>query len=183
MSKTRILLNALIALAGMTAMSGCGSYQSTGDFNPNANPGYQWKSLYREDYQSIAVPIFTSRSFQRGVETEVTRAVVQQMELRSPYKVVPRDRAQTILEGEIDSVEVNTLSNDLDTTLPQEQTLTIRINFTWKDIRTGRILAERRGFTQSATYYPTQGEGRFTGTQSAVERLAIAIVQQLEADW
>lgn len=171
-----------LALAPALLLTGCG-YQSTGDFNPNANAGYQWKSLYREDYQSVAVPIFTSRTFQRGAENELTRAVIHQMELRTPYKVVPRDRAQTILEGEIEGIEIRTLANDMDNTLPQQQAMTIRVNFVWKDIRTGRILCERRDFIESASFYPTLGEGRFIGTQAVAERLALAIVQELEADW
>lgn len=170
-------------LAGLLGLTGCGGYQSSGDFNPDANRGYQWKSLYREDVQTVAVPIFTTRSFQRGVENTLTKAVIQQLELRTPWKVVPRDRAQTILEGEIESAEVNVVSQSPDTTLPQESVLTLRVNFTFKDIRTGRVLVERKGFIQSATYYPTLGEGRFVGTQSATEKLALAIVQQLEADW
>jgi hypothetical protein len=176
---TRLLLASLLAAL---SLAGCG-YQSTGDFNPDANNGYKWKSLYREDIQTVAIPIFTTRSFQRGVETSLTKALVSQLELRTPYKVVPRDRAQTILEGEVESVDVDVLSQNQDVLLPQVQRLTIRVNFTWKDIRTGRILVERKSFAQSATYYPTLGEGRFVGTQSATEQLAIAIVQQLEADW
>ena len=35
----------------------------------------------------------------------------------------------------------------------------------------------------TASFYPTLGEGRFTGTQQATERLALAIVQELQADW
>ncbi len=177
----RILIVAAAVFVALAA-SGC-NYQTTGDFNPDVNRGYQWRSLYREDIQTVAVPIFTTRTFQRGVENNLTKAVIQQMELRTPYKVVPRDQAQTILEGEIESVEVDVISSSGQTVLPQEQLLTFRVNFTWKDIRTGRVLVDRRSFTQSATYYPTLGEGRFIGTQNATEKLAIAIVQQLEADW
>lgn len=172
---------ALGSLIGLTT-AGC-NYQASGDFNPDVNRGYEWRSLYREDIQTVAVPIFTTKSFNRGVENGLTRAVVQQLELRTPYKVVSRDRAQTILEGEIDGVEVDTISSSGQTLLPQEQMLTIRVNFVWKDIRTGRILVERRSFSQAATFYPTLGEGRNTGIQNATEKLAIAIVQQLEADW
>ena len=59
----------------------------------------------------------------------------------------------------------------------------MRINFTWKDQRTGKILVDRRRFEQTTTYYPTLGEGQFVGSQENVERLALAIVQELEADW
>jgi hypothetical protein len=180
---TKITLLLLAPLAVLAAGCAGGGYQAQGDFNPDANPGYQWRSLYREDIQTVAVPIFTTRSFQRGVENNLTRAVIQQLERRTPYKVVPRDRAQTVLEGEIEAVEVNVISQSDESLQPQEQVLTLRVTFTWKDIRTGRVLVERRNFTQSATYYPTLGEGRFIGTQSATEKLATAIVQQLESDW
>jgi hypothetical protein len=36
---------------------------------------------------------------------------------------------------------------------------------------------------QTSSFYPTLGEGRFTGTQVATEKLALAIVQELQADW
>jgi hypothetical protein len=59
----------------------------------------------------------------------------------------------------------------------------VTVNFVWKDLRTGRILVERRNFEQTATYYPTLGEGRFVGTQLAVEKLSLGIVQELQSDW
>jgi len=145
--------------------------------------GYQWKSLYREDVQTVAVPIFSNRSFRRGVEFQLTKAIINQLEAQSPYKVVPRDRADTILEGEITDIFIHTYSSDPSTGVPQDQIYTVRVNFTWKDLRTGKILADRRRFDQTATYYPTLGEGRFIGSQESVERLALAIVQEMQADW
>ena len=97
--------------------------------------------------------------------------------------MAPKERADTILEGEITFVDINTVSNSAFTATPQEQLMTVRVNFTWKDLRTGRILAQRKRFDQSDTYYPTLGEGRFVGAQKSVERLAVAIVQELQADW
>lgn len=172
-----LLLTALLGL-----LAGCG-YQASGDFDPDVNQRYQWKSLYRTDFQTVAVPIFTTRSFDRGVETRLSSAVIKQIEQRTPYKVVARDRAETVLEGEIEDVEVNTISQSPIVVIPQEQQLTIRCSFTWKEIKTGRILVERKGFSQSVAFYPTLGEGRFVGTQDAVEKLAVAMVQQLEAEW
>jgi len=129
------------------------------------------------------VPIFSSKDFNRGVEFEISKALVNQLEANTPYKVVPRERADTILEGEVVSVRTNTLSSDFRSALPQEQLITYTIDFVWQDLRTGRILVQRRGFEQAATYYPTLGEGRFYGRQEAAERLALAIVQELQSDW
>ena len=145
--------------------------------------GYHWSTTYRPEYKTVAVPIFVNKDYQWGVEFSLTKALVNEIEANTPYKVVPRDRADTILEGEILQVGVNTLSEDSRSAIPQEQLLSITVNFTWKDLRTGRILVSRRGWEQTATYYPTLGEGRFVGTQAAAEKLALAIVHELESDW
>lgn len=182
---TRAFARRLVVLpaAVLAVLGGCAGYQSTNDYKTQPTGGYEWKSLYREDYDSIAVPIFTSTAFDRGVEFRLTRAVVKEVESRTPYKVVPRERAQTVLEGAVTAVTASTISESQSTALPQAQLLTIRVDFTWKDLRTGRILAQRRNYDVVATFYPTLGEGRYVGQQSAIEKLAIAIVQELEADW
>ena len=164
----------------MLLVAGCGGYSTPGSEPP---PGYRWRSLYREDVTTVAIPIFANKSFHRGVEFSLTKALVSQLEANSPYKVVPGERADTILEGEITSVQVRTLSEDTTTALPQEQIYSITVSFTWKDLRSGRILVERRNFEQTATSYPTLAEGQFIPSQIAVERLASGIVQALEADW
>src|SRR5262249_52437056 len=112
-----------------------------------------------------------------------TKAVVNQIEATTPYKVVPRERADTILEGEIMQIRVNTLSKDTHSAVPTEQLLDMTINFTWKNLHTGRILVERRGLEQTASFYPTLGEGREVGTQAATETMALQIVHELQADW
>jgi hypothetical protein len=174
----RLLLLPLLCLAG------CGYSQgATPSAAMPASSSYKWKSIYRSDVRTVAVPTFTNRSFRRGVEFSLTKALVNQLEATTPYKVVPREYADTILEGEILDIHLRTLAPDIHTGLPQEQLYIVRINFTWKDQRTGKILVERRRFEQTTTYYPTLGEGQFVGSQENVERLALAIVQELEADW
>jgi hypothetical protein len=166
----------------LSILAGCG-YNQTGSERNNVGPGYSWNSLYREDIQTVAVPIFTTRDFRRGYEFRLTESVIKQLEANAPYKVVPKERADTILEGQVTSVQVGTVNKDFRTSLPKVQTMTVTVDFTWKDLRTGRILAQRRGMSQDAHFYPTLGEGEFVGSQDAIERLALAIVQELQADW
>ena len=163
-------------------LAGCG-YTQSGNPSSTQPTGYQWRSLYREDIQTVAIPIFTNKSFARGVEFELSKAVINQLEAHAPYKVVSRERADTILEGEIVAVRTHTISTDRNTGIPQEQLLSLRVNFLWKDLRSGKILVQRKNFEQTAPYYPTLGEGQFHGSQDAVEKLALAIVQELQADW
>lgn len=175
MKPSRLAIPLLVVLP----LVGCG-YSTTGS---DPQGGYQWRSIYREDVRTVAVPIFATRSYHRGVEISLTNALTRQIEAQSPYKVVPRERADTIIEGEVVDVALDTVSSDINNAIPQEQLYVVTVNFTWKDLRTGRVLVDRRNFQQTTAYYPTLGEGRFVGSQQAVERLALGIVQEMQADW
>jgi len=160
----------------LLAVAGCG-------YHGGADSGYHWESLYRPDVRTVAAPIFDNNTFSRGVEFALSKAIVNQLEASTPYKVMPREKADTVLEGEIVRVSANTISQDTTSAIPQEQITAIIVNFVWKDLRNGRILCERRGFQAAATYYPTLGESRWVSQQHATEKLATAIVQELQADW
>jgi hypothetical protein len=167
----------LVILASLVA--GCG-YSTVGS---EPVGGYQWHSLYPEDVKTIAVPIFTNKSYRRDEEFRLTKALVTQIESKTPYKVVPRERADTILEGEITSINVRRISDDSSTAVPQENLYVVIVNFTWKDQKTGRIRVSRQNFEQDVTFYPTLGEGESVGSQQAAEKLAAGIIEQLQADW
>jgi len=194
MKRTTCNLAVLMIAIGI---AGCGYHQgeaSTADAKGQATAraggessakkgDYHWSSIYRPDIQTVAVPIFKSNSYQRGVEFALTKALVNQIEANTPYKVVPRERADTIIEGEIMQVRVDTLSKDTNSAVPQDQLLDLVVDFTWKDLKTGRILVARHGLEKTASFYPTLGEGRYTGTQQATEQMALTIVHELQADW
>jgi hypothetical protein len=169
-------------LATVLLFAGCGYNQSGSDRN-TPESGYQWNSLFRQDVRSVAVGVFGNGSFRRGVEMRLTQAVVKELEAHAPYKVVPLEEADTVLEGQITSVEVNTLYRDFRTSLPREQQLTLTVDLVWRDLRNGRILAQRTGLQQNGIFYPTIGESEFIGGQQAIERFAVQIVQEMQADW
>ena len=88
--------NILSLLAVMLVLQGC---------------GYTQTELFNTEYQSVAVPIFQNKTFYRGVELDLTEALIKEIELRSPYKVVATRTAQTVLEGQIVSISQRPLSN------------------------------------------------------------------------
>src|SRR5690242_17671653 len=53
--------------------------------------GYTTRPNYRTDICSVRVPIFKSRIYfdetRQGLEMDLTRAIVKQIELKTPYKV------------------------------------------------------------------------------------------------
>jgi len=172
----------IIALFVLVMVGGCGYSQSGGESN-KLEGTYHWNSLYREDIQTVAVPVFSTKDFRRGIEFRLTEAVIKQLESHAPYKVVPKERADTILEGQVTSVKVGTVSKDFQTNLPREQEVVISVDLTWKDLRTGKILLQRSNLQQEAIFYPQMGEGEYAGAQHAIERFALTIVQELQADW
>src|ERR1041384_2341282 len=128
-------------------LCGCG-YSRTG--SAPTSDWYQWRSLYREDVRTVSVPIFKNKTFYRGIEFSLSKALVNTLEANTPYKVVPHERADTILEGEIEDVRLHIVSNESRAAIPQEQLYVVRVNFVWKDLRTGRILTQRQNFEQDA---------------------------------
>lgn len=172
------------SIISLLALSGCGYTWSDngGNFLPTQSAAPS-RGLYRADIGTVAVPIFANQTYYRGVEFNLTKAVINQLEQRTPYKVVAREEADTVLEGQITNIRVRTINRYAFNALPQEQLYLIAVHFTWKDLRTGRIIAERHAFQQTAPYYPVLGEDTYVGTQDAVEKLAIAVVEELQAPW
>ncbi len=167
-------------LAAALALAGCGYSTGGGE----SVGGYSVSTVHRQDVRTVAVPIFRNVDFSRGDEFELTTALAQQIESRTPYKIADRERADTILEGEIISVSRGNLGLDSRAAIPQEQMYLVSVNFTWKDLRTGRILVDRRNFQQAVSYFPTLGESRDAiGKKSAAQSLAAAIVDELAGGW
>jgi hypothetical protein len=177
----RVASSMSLLVAGI-GLAGCG-YNQSGSEKNRLEGGYHWNSLFREDLQTVAVPIFTNTTFRRGYEFRLTEAVIKQLEAHAPYKVVPRERADTILEGQITDVRVVTASRDYRTNLPREQLMTITLDLLWKDLRNGQILMQRKGLAHQAVYFSPLGEGEFVGSQETVEDMARVIVEQMQADW
>ena len=133
----------------------------------------------------MAVPIFENRTFYRGMEYDLTEALVKEVQQRTPYAVSDAGRADTLLSGQIVSVDQRLLSRTDSAGLPQELEVEVVINFQWQDLRTGDVIVDRRGFASVGRYVPTQPVGqRFeVGQHAAVTRLAQDVVSAMRGDW
>ncbi len=106
--------------------------------------GYTTKPQYPTNIHTVYVPIFKNLTLWRGLEFDLTRAVVREIEAKTPYKVVSNpDCADTELKGTIVSLNKNVINrNQLNEIREAETTLAVEI--TWKDLRTGEILSRPR---------------------------------------
>ena len=63
--------------------------------------------------------------------------------------------------------------------------VTLVADLTWKDLRTGDTIIERRGFTTVGRHVPTQpvGEPFEIAQHAAVQEMAKQFVSEMRADW
>ena len=165
-----IVLAALLMAAALTA--GC---------------GYTTQSQYRPDVATVTVPMWTRgpNVYRRDLEFDLTEALVKRIELDTPYKVVAKQRADTELRGRIKRIEQRVLSRNSDTGRARELEVTFVIEYTWKDLRSGKDLVTRKDFRVAASYIPESplAEDFSVASGDVVNRLAKRIVETMEADW
>ena len=146
--------------------------------------GYSTAPLHRTDVHTVAIPIFASREFRRELEFELSKELVQMIEMRTPYKVVQdRTRADTELRGEVMDLLSPVLGEDVSTDSPIDVEVTVSCWFEWKDLRTGEMLAKRDDLRATASYAVAAGETLDSATTEALRRLAERIVEAMEKDW
>ena len=157
-------------------ISGCSS---------DPTKGYSSASVYSSNVRTVAVPIFTSKSFVRNVEFELTDALIKEIESQTPYKVTSENRADTIILGQVKSVELGQLSKSPLTGLSEEVIVSVTIDFQWKDLRSGKTLVERKSFAGHGLFVPSRASGEpiELGEFATVQQLARDVVAQMRADW
>jgi hypothetical protein len=128
----------------LVAAAGC---ESAGHFTLF---GYTTRPNYDTCIHTVYVPVFASTvlidSTRRTLPEDVTRAVIREIESKTPYKVTSnRSAADTELSGTLLTLTKNILNrNQLNEIRDGEEVLTVGI--VWKDLRTGELLSQpRRG--------------------------------------
>lgn len=172
--KTTLTIICFAALS-VLIVSGCR------DVDPRA--GYTSRSLHKDSIKSVQVNMFSTKEFRRGLEFELTEALVKRIEADTPYKVLKGSQADTVLDGQLVAVRQAVLSNTYDEDLPAEKQQQMVVNFTWKDRRTGQVLAEGKNIRVVAEYIPPAGETFFTGQQELADEMARKIVNQMRQPW
>ena len=173
-----LLLSCLVLAALALAASGCASYRLGN------------RSLYRCDIRTVHVPMVQSDSFRRNLGERLTEAIVKEVELKTQYKVVDADSADSVLTARLVSDAKRVLSeNEFDE--PRDLETDFFVQMSWVD-RRGDLIAGGTlipfspllvNISQTASYVPEAGQSMTTAQQEAIQRLAEQIVSQMEAPW
>ncbi len=168
--------------------------------------GYQVGPVHDNHVRTIRVPVFKNRTYRLGIEDDLTRAVIKEIEAKTPYKVVGGGQsADTELEGIIISSGKNVINrNQLNEVREAETTVSVEIY--WRDLRTGELLSQPKKkaaqlpsaldptpvaatpdkpllVTSTATFIPELGQSLNSSQLKACEKLASQIVGMMENPW
>ena len=111
--------------------------------------GYTTEPQFDPNIRSVYIPTFKLTAFitnpNRGIDVDVTEAVVQELAARrSPMKIVSDpSRADTELIGTIISVNKIVLVRNSQN-LNREAEISIAVEVVWRDLRTSEILTNRK---------------------------------------
>ena len=162
----------VVVIAG----SGCAGYQV----------GNQ--TLYRPDVQTIHVPVFQSDSFRKDLGERLTEAVVKEIQLKTPYRVVCEADADSMLTGKIVDETKTVLAEDIND-VPRNIGTDLVARVRWES-RTGDLLRENLvslppvlQISQTANLIPEGGQSIATAHQRAISQLAEQVVAQMEYPW
>lgn len=175
--RAAVIVAAAIALASTIGFtSGCAS---------DPREGYAARNPYASTYRSVAVPIFKNRSFMRNVEFDLAEALTNQIPVSTPYAITGEAAADTVLRGTITDVSLSELSRDPRTGLANEMMVKVTVDFAWIDMRTGKPIVARNGFSTSALFVPSRParEPIELARFQAVQQLARDLVDQMQSAW
>lgn len=163
---------------GLFLSGGCASYQVGA------------RSLYAPDVDTVYVPMIESDSFRRDLGERLTEAVIKEIELRTPFKVVGNPDADSILSARVVSdtkrIVVENQNDD-----PRALEMGMVVEVTWLNRRrqplrlpsSVALPPELVTMSQTSTLVPEVGQSVATAQQQAIERLAQQIVAAMEEPW
>lgn len=146
--------------------------------------GYSNRSLFPQDVGSVCLEMFENQSFRRGVEYEISDALAKRIEAATPYKIISsKDRADTLLTGQIVQIGESVLTVERESGLPLEKELQLRAVVNWKNLKTGELLIDNKSVTSQATYSAYQDQDFTYASALAANNLARRIVELMEKQW
>lgn len=176
-TRRRLWTSALAcAIGALVAVGGCAS---------DPREGYAATNPYPSNVNTVAVEIFRNRTYVRSVEFDLAEALTKRIPVVTPYRITSASAADSILRGTITDISASQLSADPTTGLANEMMLKVTVDFEWSDLKTGRPIVARNGFSASALFVPSRGaqEPIELGRFDVVQQLARDMVDQMQSAW
>ncbi len=150
-------------------------------------------SLYAPDVQTVYVPMIESDSFRRDLGERLTEAVVKEIELKTPYKVIASPNADSVLDIRLLGDRRTVLAEDRFDN-PRVFESRLRAQVAWQNRRQLPLapvqslelpgaLGDLVGVDQTTPLIPESGQTIASQQQLGIQRLAEQIVATMESPW
>lgn len=166
-----------VILAGIGALlAGCSS---------DPTSGYSLNAAHDRSIETVAVPIFQNDTFHTGVEQTLTRDLIRQIQIQTPWRVTSPESADALLQGTITDVTLRSLSTRTGVGFVQEMAVQLTVEFEFIDNRSGETLTARTNYTALGGFVPANptGERLEIGYAGATQELATDLVGDLQNAW
>lgn len=146
--------------------------------------GYSNESLFPRNVESVRLEMFDNQTFRRGVEYDLSDALAKRIEVDTPYKIVTSaDRADTVMGGQIVSIQEMWLSTDRELGTILESEVELQAVVHWKNLTTGELMIDHLTVSASASYSTYQLQDFKYASTLAANNLAKKIVELMEHGW
>ena len=147
--------------------------------------GWSTESAWPDDVRTIAIEAVKNDTYHREVGPELTKALIEAVERRTPFKVTDELTADTLLTVEITDVELSSIAQSAYTRLDQVVLVQLTIDWRWEDLDDSRLLAGSRGFSGNGLFVATapSNEPIQVGKRQVANRLAEDLVDRMHAAW
>jgi len=172
-----------LSLIAALAVSGCG--YTTTSLLPS-----KFKTIYVENFKNdISITAEQNelrmyRGYRPGMETEITKAVIDRFQFDGNLKIAPEAKADLILKSELTDYKRDSLRYDANNNI-EEYRIKLIVNIQLEDVSSGAVLWTEKGFSGETTYRvsgePAKNES--TAVSDAVSDLARRVVERTIEAW
>ena len=113
--------------------------------------GYSFRGNLPEHIQTVAVPVFANKTGEPRIESLLTNGVVEAFSTNGRLRVVKREDADAVLEGEVIGYSVQSISYDSQANVRQYR-LTVTLNLKLLDMKKNAVLFEEHSLSEKADF-------------------------------
>lgn len=180
--------NALIIaviLAGAASLTGCGYHAGflipadvhTIHIRMAQNQTF-WHEAQKSDNLDTAAPLPGPRpAF--TMEVDFTDRLKNEVVRRTPLRVADEEKADTVLVTSISKLDAPVLLRDAQDNVVAQR-VRIAVDFTWRDRRSGRVLAQGQSVMRPTDFITVRGETFTTASRESFDYIAQRIVELMQ---
>ena len=141
------------------------------------------KTIHVDTFQN-KIPVVQVYAYEPGLEIKITNAVIRRLHVDGNLKVVSREKADALLEGDLiafdqEGVRFTGLERI------EEYRLYLGVALRLRDRKTGEILWEESNFSGDTSYFVLgpRAVARGEAVDRAIDRLSRNVVDRIAEDW